>query len=72
MAITSKPKYPAVVVKVEGDENHDPFAVCERVNEALREAGVSREERQEFRRQLVERIEKKALLEVVYQWVSVE
>jgi hypothetical protein len=71
MTIISKPKYPEIIVKVDGDE-HDPFALCERVNEALKEAGVSREERAAFRRQLIERLEKKALLEVVYQWVSVE
>jgi len=63
MTITSKPKYPAVVVKVEGDENHDPYALCELANEAPKEAGVSREERSEFRRQLIERLEKEALLE---------
>lgn len=65
-----KPKYPNVTVKLVGTDGN-AFAILGTVNGALRKAGVSTREREQFTRQATSS-DYNHLLATVMNWVNVK
>ena len=64
------PKYPEVVVELSGQDGN-AFLILARVDRALRQAGVSKEERTAFASQATSG-DYNDLLTTVHEWVTVE
>lgn len=65
----SDPKHPSVRVRLTGQDGN-AFAILARVSNAMRKAGVTREEISEYRKQATSG-DYNNLLQVTMQWVEV-
>lgn len=63
-------KYPNVYVKLTGEDGN-AFSILARVSKALKQAGISKEEINEFQKEATSK-DYNHLLSVVMQWVNIE